>query len=272
MENVNWIRDIFKTDKPIIGMIHLLPLPGSAFYKGEFSRILKRAVEEAKILERAGVDALQVENMWDHPYLKDNKIGHETTASLAVAAYEIINQVGLPVGINCHLNGNIQAMAAAVSSGAKWIRAFELANAYISNSGFIEGSAPFLMRYRRLIGGEDIKVFGDVLVKHGSHFITSDRDVKEQSHDIELVKGDAVIVTGGATGQKPSIDDVKAVKRSVHIPVFVGSGLTAKNIGEFISEIDGAIVGSEFKEDGKWQNSVSYDRTKRFMDIVKSKR
>ncbi len=272
MGEFNWINEIFGTYKPIIGMIHLRPLPGSPFYSGNFKKIIEIAIEEAKTLEDAGVDGLQVENMWDHPYLKDSSIGHETTASLAVAAHTVMENVNIPVGINCHLNGNIQALAAANASGAKWIRAFELANAYISNAGLIEGSAPFLMRYRRLIGAENIKILGDVLVKHGSHFITSDRDIKEQAHDIETVKGDAVIVTGGATGQKPSLKDIEMVKSSVSIPVFVGSGLTSNNIGDFISTIDGAIVGSEFKEDGVWQNPVNYKRAKRFMDIVRKLR
>lgn len=272
MEN-GWIKEIFGVQKPIIGMIHLLPLPGSPFYqKNKIKEIVERAVNEAKTLERAGVDGLQVENMWDHPYLKDSEIGHETTASLAVAAYAIINEVNIPVGINCHLNGNIQALAASVASGARWVRAFELANAYISNAGIIEASGPEVLRYRRFIGGEDIKILGDVMVKHGSHFITSDRDIKEQAHDLEVFKADAVIVTGGATGQKPSLKDIRLVKGSVTIPVFVGSGLTADNIVDYISVIDGAIVGSEFKEEGKWQNPVSYERAKHFMDKVRELR
>lgn len=272
MADSEWIKDIFGTYKPIIGMVHLLPLPGSPFYSGDFKKILDRAVREAKILEEAGVDGLQVENMWDHPYLRDKEIGHETTAALSVAAFKVIESVNIPVGVNCHLNGNIQAIAAAVASGARWIRAFELANAYISNAGIIEGSAPHLMRYRRMIGADNIKILGDVLVKHGSHFITSDRGIGEQAHDIETVKGDAVIVTGGATGQKPSVEDIKEVRDSVSIPVFVGSGLTSENIKEFIQVIDGAIVGSEFKEDGVWQNPVSFERAKKFMDIVRSLR
>lgn len=273
MVKYEWIDKIFGVQKPIIGMVHLLPLPGSPFYqKNEMKDVIKRAVSEAKILEKAGVDGIQVENMWDHPYLKADDIGHETTAALAVAAYAVINEVNIPVGINCHLNGNIQALAAAVASGARWIRAFELANAYISNAGFIEASGPKALRYRHFIGGDDIKILGDVLVKHGSHFITSDRDIKEQAHDIEAFKADAVIVTGGATGEKPSLKEIRLIKGSVSIPVFVGSGLTSDNVVDYISAIDGAIVGSEFKEDGKWQNPVSYERTKRFMEIVKSLR
>jgi len=266
-----WIRDIFDVKKPIIGMVHLRPLPGSPFYsQGAMSQIIDIAIKEAEILEKAGVDGLQIENMWDHPYLKDDEIGHETTAALAVCAYAVISSSKLPVGINCHLNGSIQAIAAAVSSGAQWIRIFEFVNTYISNSGIIEASGPRVLRFRHAIGGDHIKILADVLVKHGSHFITSDRDIKEQAHDIESYKGDAVIITGGATGEKPTLSDIQAVKVSVRIPVFVGSGITTENVKDYIDVIDGAIVGSEFKEGGKWQNPVSFERTKGFMDKVKS--
>jgi membrane complex biogenesis BtpA family protein len=271
MKEKSWIQDIFGVSKPIIGMVHLRPLPGSPFYsQGEMSAIIDTAVKEAEILEKAGVEGLQIENMWDHPYLKDDEIGHETTAAVAVCAYAVIHSIKVPVGINCHLNGSIQAISAAVGSGAQWVRVFELANTYISNAGIVEASGPRALRFRHAIGGDNIKILADVLVKHGSHFITSDRGIKEQAHDIEAFRGDAVIVTGGATGEKPTLPDIQAVKSSVAIPVFVGSGITAENVEEYIDVFDGAIVGSEFKEGGKWQNAVSFERTKIFMDKVKS--
>ncbi len=273
MDSVQWINEIFGTFKPVIGMVHLRPLPGSPFYaQGDISAVIDTAVQEATLLEKAGVDGLQIENMWDHPYLKGSEIGHETTASLAVCAYAVIQTVGIPVGINCHLNGSIQALAAGVSSGAKWIRVFELANTYISNAGIVEASGPKALRYRHAIGGDKIRILGDVLVKHGSHFITSDRGIKEQAHDVEAFKGDAVIITGGATGEKPSLSDIEAVKSSVDLPVFVGSGINKDNAKDYFKIIDGAIVGSEFKEEGKWQNAVSFERTKSFMDQVKTLR
>jgi len=272
MDN-EWIKEIFGVSKPIIGMVHLRPLPGSAFYReGQMKGIIDKAVEEALTLEKAGVDGLQVENMWDHPYLKDSDIGHETTASLAVCAHAVIRTVRIPVGINCHLNGSIQALAAAVASGANWIRIFEIANTYISNAGIIEASGPRALRYRHAIGGDGIKILADVLVKHGSHFITSDRNIAEQAHDVEAFKGDAVIVTGGATGKEPEKSDIEIVRSAVRIPVFVGSGLTVENVPDFLPVIDGAIVGSEFKEGGKWQNPVSFERTKKFMARVRELR
>ena len=62
------MKKIFEVQKPIIGMIHLKPLPGSPNYdknKFDMNAIVKYAVEEAKILEQAGVNGLQIENYWD---------------------------------------------------------------------------------------------------------------------------------------------------------------------------------------------------------------
>ncbi|MFW6122087.1 MAG: BtpA/SgcQ family protein, partial [Petrotogales bacterium] len=132
---VNALNQIFSVKKPIIGMIHLKPLPGSPLYdpKGmPMAEIIKNAVDEAKILEDAGIDGLQVENIWDFPYLKNKDIPNETVSSLSVATYEIKKSVDIPVGVNCHLNGGCAAFAAAVAAGANWIRVFEWVNAYIS--------------------------------------------------------------------------------------------------------------------------------------------
>ena len=53
------LKDVFKVDKPIIGMVHLRPLPGSPKYDpvnmGR-DKIISIALEEAAILEQAGVD------------------------------------------------------------------------------------------------------------------------------------------------------------------------------------------------------------------------
>ncbi len=273
MATTEWVEDVFGVQKPIIGMVHLRQLPGSPFYShGDMGKIIDLAVKEAKLLEKGGVDGLQVENMWDHPYLKDTDIGHETTAAIAVCTYAVLNAVHIPVGVNCHLNGSVQSLAASVASGAVWVRIFELANTYISNAGIIEAAGPRALRYRHAIGGDHIRILGDVLVKYGSHFITFDRNIKEQAHDVEMCSADAVIVTGGATGEKPKVEDIEIVRTSVGIPVFVGSGLTATNIEEYLPAIDGAIVGSEFKEGGKWQTPVSFERTEVFMGRVKSLR
>ena len=60
------LNRIFSMPKPIIGMIHLKPLPGSPNYDPavyDIKKIIDFAVEEAKILEDAGLNGLQIERV-----------------------------------------------------------------------------------------------------------------------------------------------------------------------------------------------------------------
>lgn len=254
----------------VIGMVHCRPLPGSERYeKASFKSVVKKAIEEAKILEDNGIDGIQIENMWDRPYRKGKDIGYETVASLAVVANEVKHAVGVPIGINCHLNGGLQALAVAVAAEAQWIRVFAWVNAYISNAGLIEGIASDVLRYRRTLQASDqVKILADIRVKHGSHFIVHDRSLVEHAKDAEEYLADAIIVTGSETGSAPSPDEVKQVKKVAKIPVFIGSGLTAENVYPFLPHIDGCIVGSYFKYDGKWYNEIDPSRVKNFMKII----
>ena len=266
-------NELFDVSKPIIGMVHLRPLPGSPRYEaGSMDAVCATACEEAMLLKKGGVDGVQIENIWDYPYLKSDEIGYETVAAMAAAAVRVKEAVDLPLGINCHLNGVMQAVAVAVASEANWVRVFEWTNAYISHAGYIEGVAGKAARYRNAIGGSDVKFLCDVNVKHGSHFIISDRSVEEQARDAESEGADVIIVTGWETGRAPSLDQIRSVKESVQVPLYLGSGLNAENACDLLSVADGAIVGSDFKKDGNWKRSVDLDRVRRFMDQVEDVR
>lgn len=265
------LNRIFVNEKPIIGMIHLKPLPGAPLYDPsvmDMKKILSIALEEAKILQEAGVDGLQVENIWDYPYAKNEGISYECTAALAVAVHEIVNNTSIPVGVNCHLNGGEVALACAIAGQAKWIRVFEWSNAYISQVGFVDAVGPQVARMRNNLKALDIVTMCDVNVKHGSHFIISDRSVEEQARDVETQGADVVIVTGFETGCAPTAEKVNTCKNAVKIPIILGSGVNTENARELLRSADGAIVGSWFKVDNNWKNSVDFVRTKDFMHQV----
>jgi predicted TIM-barrel enzyme len=84
------------------------------------------------------------------------------------------------------------------------------------------------------------------------------------------MRGDAVIVTGTVTGDAPKAEDVAEVKRSTRLPVLLGSGVTAANIGSFRPQADGFIVGSEFKRGGHWTGPVDPKRVERFMTALRA--
>jgi len=266
------LDEIFKATKPIIGMVHLPPLPGSPGYKNQrIDQILKAAVQEAKALEGGGVDGLIVENLGDAPYLKMN-VGLETVSVMTLITSNVIEAVHIPVGVNILRNDVKAALAVAYVTGGGFIRANVFTDTVLTDQGIIEPSAPELLRYRRFLGAERVKVFADLHVKHG--VLLSLKPIEQSAVDAtHRGLADALIVTGIRTGIEPDLEDLTRVKRAVpDTPVLVGSGASRENIVKLLKHADGAIVGTYFKNDGITANRVDKVRVKSFMERVKELR
>ena len=78
----------------------------------------------------------------------------------------------------------------------------------------------------------------------------------------------SVIVTGSATGKPPNAADVQEAKSHCRLPVFLGSGITENNIADFYDAADGFIIGSAFKIDGLWSNTVDPVRVTGFLRAI----
>jgi hypothetical protein len=266
----NALKEIFDIEKPIIGMIHLLPLPGSPRFPGGTTKpILEFALSDARALKEGGIDGLIVENGGDIPFSKDSDIGYETVAAMAAMVGPLIEATGLPVGINVLANGAIPALAIAKATGAKFVRVNQWVNAYVANEGIIEGPAGRALRYRSSIKGDEIKIFADVHVKHGAHAIVADRTIAEQTRDAIFFDADVLIATGQRTGDATQVDEVLAIKGSASLPVIIGSGFRPEDAERLLKHADGAIVGSYTKRDGLWWNPVDVQRVRQVMNAVR---
>lgn len=250
----------------VIGVVHLLPLPGAPAYDGmAMTRIIERALADAAAYEAAGLDGLIVENHGDVPFLKPEAIGPETAAAMAVITAKVKQAVTLPVGINVLANAAHVALAVAKAAGAGFIRVNQWCNAYVANEGIIEGQAATALRYRRSLAAEDVRIFADSHVKHGAHAITADRSIGELTRDLEWSGADVVIATGQRTGDAATAEEIAAVKEATVLPVIVGSGVTPENAGRILTTADGCIIASALKVDGAWWNPVDEARARAFM-------
>jgi membrane complex biogenesis BtpA family protein len=267
------LADLFPVAKPIIGMVHCRPLPGSPRYNGEpMTAIIDQALQDAFACVTGGMDGLMIENHGDIPFLPPGEIGMETVAAMTAVVGSVVHAVGVPIGINILANGAMQAMAVAKATGAQFIRANLWVNAYVANEGLVEAAAPQVLRFRQQIHAAEVRVFADVHVKHGSHAIVADRTLAEQTKDVEFFDADVLIVTGQRTGDAASIIELRAVKQAASMPVILGSGVTAANVALLLGDADGAIVGSWTKEEGHWSNPVSQERVVELMKEVKQAR
>lgn len=261
----------FKQPKPIIAMIHVAALPGTPSSSMRVSEIVKLAIKEARMYKTGGVDAIAIENMHDLPYLR-GRVGPEIVAAMTLVGAAVKAEFGGPVGIQVLAGANTEAMAVAHAANLDFIRAEGFVFAHIADEGFIQSSAAELLRYRRLIGAEKVQVWTDIKKKHSAHAITADISLGATAETAEFMRADAVIVTGNVTGDPPKVEDAREAKAHCHLPVLLGSGVDLRNIAEFYLEADGFIIGSYFKINGHWAQTVDARRVEAFMARVQTLR
>ena len=195
--------DLFSSPKPIIGMVHLLPLPGSPRFTGSLADVLQRALSDADALAAGGVHGLMVENFGESPFFPQRVPAH-VVSSLTFSAAEIRRRVPLPLGINVLRNDGRGALAVALAAGAQFIRVNILCGARVTDQGLIEGIAHDLQRDRVTLGASSIRVLADVDVKHSSP-LGERRALKDEIDDtIHRGMADGIVVSGAGTGKAAS--------------------------------------------------------------------
>lgn len=257
---------LFGIGKYVIGMVHLLPLPGSPRWAGQMADVLKRAVSDAQALEERGIDGLIVENFGDVPFCKERVKAH-TISAMTLAVEAVRDVVHIPVGVNVLRNDSKSALAIASTTGAEFIRVNVHTGAMITDQGIIEGNAHESLRYRKELD-TDTKILADVLVKHATPL--GSQSIEQAARDT-VYRGlaDAIIITGAGTGEPTDVDDLAKAKNSVpDYPVLVGSGVHEGNIANMLSIADGVIVGTSLKEDGITTNPVDKTRVAKLMALV----
>lgn len=252
-------------NKTIIGMLHVQALPATPKNKFRMQEIIDFTLAEAEQYLENGIDTLIIENMHDIPYL-NREVGPEITASMAIIAYELKRRFSVNLGIQILAGANQEALASAFCSGADFIRAEAFVFSHVADEGIMNSCAGELLRYRKALGAERVQIITDIKKKHSAHAITADVDIVETAKAAQFFAADGVIITGESTGKSADLQELKEVKKAVHIPVLIGSGINEDNLLNYLDYADGLIIGSYFKEDGYWENNLSNARIKKVME------
>lgn len=258
-------QKVFGNTKPIIGMVHLKPLPGSPNYGGNMEEIYEAAVADLNALVEGGANAIIVENFGDIPYSTSNDL--ITYTAFTNIATRLREKCDLPMGVNIQFNNYEAEWAIAYSCGFDFIRVEVFAEHRKGPNGECTPCGPALMRLKGRYP-KDIALLADVHVKHTFAVVDQPLDFTVES----IIEGgaDALICTGITTGKSPSVEDVMVMKKIAgNIPVIVGSGVNDKTVKDYIAISDGAIIGSNFKKDGKVLNPIDKARVEKLMINLK---
>jgi uncharacterized protein len=262
------MKSLFTTNrKVLIGVVHLLPLPGSPRWQGNFEQLIEFAVNDADSYERGGADAVFIENFGDVPFTKSS-VAPETIAALAAAGRAIRAKIKLPIGFNVLRNDARAALALSAACGGNFIRVNIHTGAMLTDQGLIEGDAYETLRYRDRIS-PGTQILADVHVKHAVTLGNWPLDMAARD-TLERGLADALIVSGTGTGEATKVSDLETVRRACPTAkILLGSGVTAENVRNY-SQADGFIVGSSLKTEGKLANPVDPQRVVKLVKAMRA--
>ncbi|QIZ70055.1 photosystem I biogenesis protein BtpA [Oxynema aestuarii] len=261
------LTQIFKTPNPIIGVVHLMPLPTSPRWGGNLNAVIERAEREATALASGGVDGIIIENFFDAPFTA-GQVDPAVVSAMTLIVQRVMNLVTLPIGINVLRNDALSGLAIASCVGAKFIRVNVLTGVMATDQGLIEGQAHQVLRYRRELGA-DVKILADVLVKHARPLGSPNLTTAVQE-TIERGLADGIILSGWATGSPPTLEDLELARAAARgTPVFIGSGASWENISTLMQAADGAIVCSSLKRHGKIDEPIDPIRVGQFVEATR---
>ena len=264
---MTWLKEVIGTEKAIIAMCHLMPLPGDPSYdkKKGMDFVIEMAKKDLNALQEGGVDAVMFSNEFSLPYLTDVKV--ETVASMARIIGEIKPYIKIPYGVNVLWDAK-KSLDLAVATDALFIREI-MSGVYASDFGLWNTNAGETVRHQYRIGAEKVKLLFNIVPEASSYLAARDiADIAKST--VFNCKPDAVCVSGITAGVQTDLGILTKVKEAIpNTVVLSNTGMKLENLVDNLQISDGAVVATTFKYDGIFENHVDKNRVKQFMDKVK---
>ncbi len=265
---MEWIKEVFGTCKPIIAMCHMPAMPGDPYYDklAGMTKVLDSARRDLHALQNGGVDAVMFSNEYSLPYLTE--VRPETVAAMARVIGELQSEISIPYGVNC-LWDPIASLDLAVAVDAKFVREI-FTGVYASDFGLWNTNCGKVVRHQREIGAENVKLLFNIVPEAAAYL--APRGIESIAKTTVFnCRPDALCVSGLTAGSATDMSTLEKAKSAVgDTPVLANTGCRKETIESILKLADGAVVGTTFKFDGKFENNTDVSRVKAFMEVVRS--
>ena len=258
------MKNEFFKKKVVIGMVHLLPMPGNAAYKNNKEEIEKNAIEDAHTLIDNGVDAISLENFSDWPQYS-TEVPLEAYSLMLNIATKIKAFCPIPFGVNIEMNAYKQEWAMSYAVGADFTRIEAFVDNRAGSFGMIEACSTPMANLMKDYPSKTM-LFTDVHT--AETYGCPDVPINELAQNAMNHGSSAIIVTENDSCKHITVEDVKSMREKIgDFPIIVGSGVNAKNVLDYFEYADGVIVGRGFKTG----DQVDAKLVQEFMNTVHSK-
>lgn len=258
--------DTLGKKKVVLGMVHLLPLPGTPFYQeGNMEKAIEKAVADATALYQGGADGCLIQTV-DRVYPAKDEADYARVAAIAAIAKAVSDATSpeFQIGVQIMLNALKASVAVAKVCGGSFLRCMALVGATLTNSGIVEANPLDFLNYRIRIGGQQIKLIAEV---NSMHFRwMGDKPTAEVARLASHMGADAVEVAHPDEETNAAL--VREIKQALpHLPVILGGHTNHENVARRLAEADGVFVGSCLKTDA-WNSRVDVQRVREYVKIV----
>ncbi len=271
-----WIETMFQVKKPIIAMLHLDALPGDPrFRRGtRMDQIAAHARADLRALQDGGVDGVLFSNEFSLPYQR--KMDMVTPAAMGYVIGALRDELRVPFGVDAISDGAATLeLAAAVN--ADFVRG-TFSGVYVGDGGFYSNDFSALLRRKAALGLDGLKML---------YFINPESDRSMDSRPLADIAAstifkahpDGLCISANAAGQDVDEALIASVKeRNPEVAVLCNTGCRPDTIARKLSVGDAAVVGTYFKENGRFENErgenvrVDEGRVKEFMEAVRAVR
>jgi len=268
--NNSVLEALFGCPKPVIAMMHLLPLPGRPLYddRGGIEAIVDALRRDLDILQEGAVDGLLFCNEGDRPYPLHTDSA--PIAAMAAAIGELRPHIRLPYGVDL-LWDPMAALAVAKAVRAHFVREV-FTGVYDSDMGLWQPDAAAALDYRHHIDADDVRLFFNIEPEFARP--VAPRPIGALSHSVVVSSlADAILISGAMAGAAADLDHIREAKAAVPTtPVLANTGVRIETVRATLAVADGVIVGTGLKRDGYTWNPVDPERVRRFMDEVRAAR
>jgi uncharacterized protein len=257
---------IYKTHKPIIGMVHLAGLPGSVHFEESLEKTLQRAVNETRVLVDAGFDAVLFQNTGDVPAPEEGD--EAVTACMTAIGLKMKEVCPVPLGVNVLMNGSKAAFAIALAIDADFVRIKICVGAVVNSTGIVTADPHGVLAFQKRIGAKNIAMWCDLYDRTSAPLgefplpILADLALRHAS-------AEALVVSGY------DVDDCQQRLRTLRqaFPdayLVTGGSANVKNIKDFMQLSDAVIVGSSIKTGGHFLDPVDPAKARAFVAAARA--
>ncbi|KKP67871.1 MAG: hypothetical protein UR68_C0003G0052 [Candidatus Roizmanbacteria bacterium GW2011_GWA2_35_19] len=272
VKNNLMFKQIFPKAFPIIGVIHLDPLPGEIGFS-KMDSLLDQVKKSVEIFQKSEVDGILIENASDKPHTMT--ISKAQVSAMSVLVKQAVNQTKVPIGVTCLLLDWEANFAIAKATGAKFVRLNVFVDKVMRDPdtwktintncrGLIDINPLAVKSYRKMLNAEKILLLADIHVKY-MIMLEPKKTIDLSAKQAEFYGADAIIVSGNRTGLPTDVKDTVQAKNACNIPVLIGSGLVKRDIPNLLSKADGAIIGTAFEKE---EGNIIFSQVNSFMKQV----